>query len=689
MPITDTDRAAVAQNIRHTRLVDASRKLARIIKTVHPSPKSLARRKKLEPHLVLWLRHYFPDVFPIKFGAVQLAGISRLEQCINEGGCFCVVWPRGSGKSSVGKGAAIYAALTGRRRFLICIGATNDLALDYMGFIQSNLAANPQLADDYPECMGFFKALDWKAIKARNQLNEQGKLTGIGWRPRSVTFPSVLNPADGLYPFSGAVIETRGITATVKGMSRATPDGKIIRPDFVLADDIQDPETAMSDVLCDKMERTVVGDVLPLAGPKTQIACYMPATIVRKGDVSSRFVDRTRHPEFQGELHPLVKAWPKAQDTLWKEYRSIRVSAEDDRAGKRDAHKFYLANRAAMDDGAETTWEGRVRKGESSAIETAENLLIEQGDTFWSEYQGDPRDASSGQYVLTTETIISHAVSVPRFHLPEKTNTFVGMIDINKNKGGLHYCLAGFDQSMTAHVPAYGHYPDRGELWPTNASEQVIQQSIFAGLKAVCDRISASEFLLRGARAQPSIVMIDASFQGSVVHRFAAFACPSGRPRVYPFLVMPSIGRAAHRYGWRKDTIIGRPFEGAHIQRSQSDIGKQYCMFNADFWRETSQRAFLSVPGAPGGCTLYAAERPREHNEFAAQVTAEKIHNKYDTPQGLRWEWRHQPGSQWDWGDALTGCWVAAAVSGLSASGQPAPSPVPTRNMRKVRHIAI
>ena len=112
-------------------------------------------------------------------------------------------------------------------------------------------------------------------------------------------------------------------------------------------------------------------------------------------------------------------------------------------------------------------------------------------------------------------------------------------------------------------------------------------------------------------------------------------------------------------------------------------------MFNADYWRETSQRAFLSEPGAAGGCTLFAEMRPKEHADFAAQVVAEKIHNKYDTPQGTRWEWRHQPGAQWDWGDALTGCWVGAAAKGLSASGTPAPAPTPQRSVRRMRHISV
>jgi len=685
--LTNTDRAAVAQNIKHAKLVDASRKLARIVKTVHPSAESLRLRKRLEPHLAAWLRHYFPEVFYWRHGPVQLAGINRLEQCINEGGCFCVVWPRGDGKSVVGKGAAIYAALTGRRRFLVCIGATNELALDYMEFIQKNLADNELLMADYPECIGFFKALDWKAIKARNQLNEQGKSTGIRWRPRMVTFPTILDPAGQPYPFAGAIIETRGITATVKGISRATSEGKVIRPDFVLADDLQDPETAASDVLCEKMERTVIGDILPLAGPQTQIACYMPATIMRKGDVSSRFVDRARHPEFQGELHPMVITWPKAQETLWKEYADMRINADNQREGKIMAHKHYLKNRKAMDEGAETSWPARIRKGESSAIETAENLLIELKEQFWAECQGDPLEASSGQYNLTVEAVCAHAVSGrPRLTLPDACHTITGMIDINKSKGGLHWCVAGFDQAMTAHIPAYGNHPDRGELWPSNASEQVIQQSIFAGLKAVCDRIAGMGFVLRAHGVQPDIVLIDAGFKPDPVHRFAAWAKAS---KAYSFFVIPSIGRAAHRYNYKKETLVGQPFEGCHIQRTQSDPNKFYCMFNSDFWRETSQRAFLSEPGAPGGCTLYAETRPKEHRDFAAQEVAEKIHNKYDTPQGTRWEWHHAPGAQWDWGDALTGCWVGAAAKGLSASGQVAPAPMRRRDVRRVRHINV
>ena len=350
------------------------------------------------------------------------------------------------------------------------------------------------------------------------------------------------------------------------------------------------------------------------------------------------------------------------------------------------AHKYYLKNKKAMDEGAETSWPARVRKGESSAIETAENLLIELKEQFWAECQGDPMEASAGQYNLTVEAVCAHAVAGrPRLTLPDACHTIAGLIDINKSKGGLHWCLAGFDQSMTAHIPAYGHYPDRGELWPKNANEQFIQQSIYAGLKAVCDRIAGMGFILRAQQTQPDLILIDAGFQGSVVHRFAAWAKAS---RSYRFFVMPSIGRAATGYNYRKDTLIGKPFEGCHIQRNQNDPNKFYLMFNSDFWRETSQRAFLSEPGSPGGCTLYAAAHPKEHYEFAQQVVVEYIFGKEPTVRygGTQWTWRKRSiGTPNDWGDALTGCWVGAAAKGLSASG----TPVVKRPQPKRRHCKV
>jgi hypothetical protein len=211
---------------------------------------------------------------------------------------------------------------------------------------------------------------------------------------------------------------------------------------------------------------------------------------------------------------------------------------------------------------------------------------------------------------------------------------------------------------MTGHCVAYGKHPQHGDLWEKNAPEMQRAQAIYAGLKVVCDTIAHTNFI---GPIRLGLFVIDLGYERDVVLRF----CMQAR---YPFRVVASGGRAAHKYYVRKANLMGMPFENCHVEKTNSNNG-HYLVFNSDFWRETSQRAFLAEVGAPGGYTLHKVDDPRHHRLFAEHIVAEKLYNKYDTDQGLRWEWRHAPGSHWDWADALTGSWVAAAACGLSASG--------------------
>jgi hypothetical protein len=117
----------------------------------------------------------------------------------------------------------------------------------------------------------------------------------------------------------------------------------------------------------------------------------------------------------------------------------------------------------------------------------------------------------------------------------------------------------------------------------------------------------------------------------------------------------------------RKASLVGAPFEGCHITETQFG---QYLAHNADYWREISQRSWLGELGEPGTATLYGDD-PRKHTKFADHVTCEQLQQKYNTDGGMRWEWRIRVGAHNDLGDAYTGCFVAAAISGLSSTGQP------------------
>ena len=60
------------------------------------------------------------------------------------------------------------------------------------------------------------------------------------------------------------------------------------------------------------------------------------------------------------------------------------------RSNFQKATDFYLANRKAMDAGAEVSWEARFNHDEISALQHAMNLKFQDETAFMSEYQNDP-----------------------------------------------------------------------------------------------------------------------------------------------------------------------------------------------------------------------------------------------------------------------------------------------------------
>lgn len=673
--LTASDKAAVAKVIRHTKLVEASRKMARIVRHTDPPADVIAERDALEVDVADWMRHHGGEAFAEPFGPDHDTVLAKIAEAVTSGGTFALAMPRGHGKTTILKWVTLYVLLTGRRKYVMTIAATTELAQAIVDFCRQQLTESDSLHEHYPHVTTYARATEGKAIKARFQLRADGKSSGIKWSKTKLVFPEVVSPTDGTdYPSNGAILEGRGLTGAIRGKWEDTKTGKVHRPDFVLLDDPQDRSSAESPSQCDMRERIITGDVLGLAGPRKRIAAVMPCTIIRKGDLADRFLDRKLHPEWQGETCSLVKTWPTAQDTLWAEYATIYRDATSDGRGFGDATAFYKAHRADMDAGAEVSWDSRVRDGEISALQTAENLLLESGPQFWAEYQNAPLSITGGEYQLTPAEVLTHVVAIPRLHVPDQTTVLVGSCDINRI--GLHWCVAGYDQQMTGHAAAYGRWPARGELWAKNAHELERKQAIFKGLRELFAQLAVAQFMRAGKPMRLGLMLIDRGYEPDVVHKFASAA-------VLPFRVMPSRGYAAHKYWPRKASLVGKPLEGCHV--TQSDNGN-FVAFNADLWRETSQRAFLADPGAPGGFTIFDAP-PGAHADFAAHVTAEKIVNKYQTDAGPRWEWAHQPGSNWDYGDALTGCYVAAATQGLSASGEGAV--VRPRRSRGVRHIAV
>ena len=190
--LSTPDKDVVAQSIKHARLVEASRKLARIHRTQHPTEEQLTRRTELEKDLGKWLKYYMEEAFPDPWGIEHAECLTNLQRIIEHGGSMALAMPRASGKSTIGKGAVVYAALSGKCKYIVPIGATDTLASEYLDFAKGAVSGDfHKLEEDYSDALGFFANLGGSAIKAHFQLGEDGKSSGIGWRTKGITFPTV------------------------------------------------------------------------------------------------------------------------------------------------------------------------------------------------------------------------------------------------------------------------------------------------------------------------------------------------------------------------------------------------------------------------------------------------------------------------------------------------------------------
>ena len=621
------------------------RESARVLHRKPLEKKVLLRRNGLEKNTAAWLRYYFPRIFRLPFGSVHGEIISAVDYTLTTGGRCCVAGPRGTGKSYLLDGLALKALVERRCRFPVVIPWDAKGLKKALGFWQKAFCFNERFANDYSEFCHPFTACKGSSQKCLTLLDDDRRPYGA----RLLISEGLIVLPDSLGVIGGSTINGNPL-----GLHHTTDNGEGLRPDCVLIDDPQDAETAHSPIQIQDTIALIDKDISGMSGPDTPMPMMMACTVKQRGDVAEHYLKSDSG--WRAVRIAQVLTWPENM-ALWEEWFKVFQAGEERQDGGKAGVTHYKKNKDALIKGMTVSWEHRYTKKQPDAYYAAMFDFYRMGRAaFMAERQGEPVEAISSQFELSSDTIIKHTVTIPRLSMPDAATVFAGHCDINRN--GLHWCLSAFDQSMTGHCVAYGKHPQQGDLWQKNAPELNRKQAIFAGLKQLCDQILQTNF---SGPLRLSLLLVDLSYERDVVMRF----CAQAR---YPFRILPSAGRAAHKYYVSKARLIGRPFENCHVEKAANGSG-HYLVFNADIWRETAQRAFLAVVGAPGGYTLYHVDDPRSHKTFADEIVAEKLTNKYETDHGLRWEWGKRPGDQNDYGDALSGSWVAAAACGLSASG--------------------
>ena len=640
----------------------AGRDIGPLPEVVNPDRKAACER-----NFQLFCESYFPETYSLAWSPDHLKVIEKIETAVLRGGLFALALPRGSGKTTITESAALWSMLYGHREFVVLIGATESAALELLDSLKTELEVNERLAEDFPEVCYPVAQLEGIANRCAGQLYK-GERTRITWTSNEIVLPTVEGSRA-----SGIIVRVAGITGRIRGMKFKRSDGRNVRPSLVVIDDPQTSESAGSLEQTRKRVRVLAGDILGLAGPGQKISGIMPCTIIRPGDMADIILNRNTHPDWNGEKTRMVYRFPSNMK-LWEEYAEIRAEALRTEGNFQKATEFYLANREAMDAGAEVSWEARFNHDEVSALQHAMNLKFQDEAAFMSEYQNDPLpDDTADDSLLSVDEICAKINGLARRRVPLKCDRLTMFVDVQKAL--LFYVVIAWAEDFTGAVIDYGSWPDQHRheysLADANPSIQTIlpkagfEGALYAALDALTKDYLGREWEREdGAVLKIEKALIDANWGQStdIIYTFC-------RQNVHAGVLLPSHGRYVGASSKPMTEYRKQPGDRLGLNWMIPNVaGKRairHVIYDTNYWKSFIH-ARLAVPvGDKGALTLYG-RIPGAHQLFAEHLTAEyrvKTQGRGRTVD----EWKLKPQSHDNhFLDCVAGCAVCGSMLGAS-----------------------
>ena len=643
-----------------------------------PATRNPDRKDRGSKRLSCFCREYQSNIFTRPFSEKHKEVLHRMEAAVCTGGLFAYAMPRGTGKTSIAEAAVIWAILTGRRRYVVLIAATDKQGSQGMENIKIELSTNEAILEDWPMAVYPMWMLEGISHRAAGQL-WRGDSTHLTWRGEKVVFPSILGSK-----CSGSLIEVRGITGAIRGMKHNLPGGKgTLRPELVILDDPQTDESARSMKQCQDRERTILGTILGLKGHEEEISVVMPCTVIHKGDLAEKFLDNEVHPKWNGVRAGLLTTMP-VNIKLWDEYNDLK------KIGDEIAHKFYIENREAMDEGAVPMWNECFNKNQLSAIQYAMDLRSTVGEiAFWAEYQNDPLDDASDGEQITIDGILEKTTSHTRWQVPTNCQHLTAHIDIHLN--ALYYMVCGWDEQFNGYIIQYGTWPEtKRRYFSLSDIQDTLQKkypgrgpdgAIYAGLQDLTKKLLTHRFVGKEGFSGLSVgkLLIDANWKTSLVKSFC-------RESDYSAIVIPAHGR--YIGADRKQLNDYRKSAGDRlglawrIPAALSRDGVRHVLYDTNHWKSFVNSSLLSPPGERGCLQLFGKY---DHRLLAEHLTAEYFVEVSGRGRQVN-QWSLHPGRRDNhWLDDIVGCAVGASMVGC----QTLDTTVAKRVRRPIKYLSV
>jgi hypothetical protein len=649
-----------------------------------PDVADLERRERATASLRTFCETYFPQVFYRPWSDDHLRVIETMQRCVRDGGLFAFAMPRGSGKTSAARMAALWAILTGARRYVCLIGGSQDRAVELLLSIRRSILA-PEcdaLCADFPEALYPLRAL---RNNARKQIGQHidGEPTYCTWARDKLVFPTVTGERLPeairdleVSPSSSSIITVTSLDANMRGQQHTRMDGSIVRPSLVLLDDPQTRESARSPAQTKYRFDLLNGDVLGMAGPGEKIAAFLACTKMYEDDLADQVLDRQKCPQWQGECTKLIYAWP-TNEKLWDQYRIVRDESLRQGRGGKDATEFYADHRAAMDEGARAAWAARYNEDELSAVQHAVNLRCDMGDeAFQAEYQNEPASKQEHEAVMLTPQQVSERINGrPRGEVPLACTKLTAFVDVHKEV--MFYCVGAWQDDFTGFVIDYGTFPDQGRSFFTLANARKTLSRAFpgageegamqAGLEELVSTLLQRSWPKAGGAGVLRIerLFVDMGYKPGVVaavkHKAGGSAMMLSKG-----VGIRAGGKPISMYQRRPGWTLGANW---YIPNVHGTSEFPHVCVDVNWWKSFVHEHLAVAPGDPGALTLFG-KKPAEHHLFGEHVSGSET---YVVTFGHgrevhEWRWRpERPDNHWL--DCLVGCAAAASVLGVPIPG--------------------
>lgn len=613
------------------------------------------RRARLERDPAAWLRWYLAAAFPLPFGAVHKDMIRAAVRAIKTGAGMACAAPRGTGKTTVLSGVALWAVLSGACRFPVVAGWSHTAARRMLRKWLDALSDNERLAADYPTACAPFR-----------HSQHANRLRGLAWADTQEPIGADVQQMTGTIclPDSAGALGAISISGNTRGLSVGLPDGSALRPDVLLLDDPQNKPTAEGPNLTRKVIEKIETDLFNLSGPDARLAVMAAVTIIAEADVATHFLE---HADFEAVRVGQVTQWPtgwedgkSAVRALWDEWNAVRLAGLRDHDGGLAARKYYRTHKGELTAGMAVSWPARFdrKRKDPDALFAAMLDFYRLGErAFMAERQNAPlKSAEASIFELPQSLVAKKTNGLARRVAPDGAAYLVGMADINADAA--RWALAAASNTAALSILDYGAYPGgRDLLMPPGQSEAVALMRGLSGL----DELLRSLSIMRGPDRMPvDIMLLDVGYSMA-----ACFDWLNGPARTSPIPWMASRGWGARMYRPSRSTV-GLPGEEWHAAQW---AGKgRVISHNADYWRHRQQKAWLLPVGAPDSISFFGEPADR-HELFADGVVCERLVAYAETNAGTLYKWNMTPGMRNDWGDVATGLFVAASRLGVTATG--------------------